>query len=200
MTSTTLIAIDPFTSPSPHASRHVPSLWERSPWLLGCLTTYFRQIIVMTGEQMSVPFLGTHHHWHVGFGETPPPTMLDHFDVVRVSIGLGLHAIDTMLDSGHRVGPLLCCSMHRLLLIPVESGASDRWHAPHSTASHGPSLRCRSQELQPLCHRVWLIPPGQRAAPTATAAVLHTTLSLVCAHVRASRQPDVPRLQQTCRV
>lgn len=148
------------------------------------------------------PLLTTRHQWLIGFGETPPSELPGDFDVVRVGTGLGMCAIDTMIDTGHRVGPLLCCIAHRLLLIPVESGTADRWRAAHSASSRGPALRCGTHGYQPICrNRIWLTPPRPLAASTTTPAVLHDTLSLMRARMRgAARQPFRMRAREAAHV
>jgi hypothetical protein len=146
------------------------------------------------------PLLTTRHHWRVGFGSTPPPELPGDFDVVRVGTGLGMCAIDTMIDTGDRVGPLLYCTAHRLLLIPVEAGTADRWCAAHSACSSGSALRCGRQGYQSLCRsRIWLTPPEPLLASTTAPAVLHDTLSLMRARMRgAARQPFRMRARGVC--
>ncbi|MFJ6437789.1 hypothetical protein [Streptomyces sp. NPDC091416] len=133
------------------------------------------------------PHLSTRHPWRLQFGEAPLPFMLaPELDVVRVSMGLGMAALDEMIDCGNRVGPLLCCIAHRRLLIPVSSGTAHVWRAAHSACEPGPSLRCSPEgPPQSLCHsRFWVAPPEALAYPTTDAVVLHGSLSLMRARMR----------------
>ncbi|MFD6967880.1 hypothetical protein [Streptomyces sp. NPDC059949] len=146
---------------------------------------------VLTGELMP-PLLSTRHPWRLQFGEAPTPFPLPRaIDCVRVGMGLGMAAVDEMIDFGHPVGPLLCCMTHRLLLVPVPSGTADVWRAAHSQCERGPSLRCSSEAPNSSCHhRYWIAPPTALTHPTTDPAVLHHRLSLMRARMRnASHQP-----------
>lgn len=162
-----------------------------------------RKQTVLTGELMT-PLLSTRHPWRLHFGETPLPPMLPRTtDAVRVSMGLGMATLDTMLDSGYRVGPLLCCITHRRLLVPVVSGTAYLWGAVHSVCDAGPSLQCSTQGgPQSFCHdRFWAVPPDPLAHPTTDAAVLHDSLSLMRAQMRdVARQPNGLRAREMCHV
>ncbi|MGW2686321.1 hypothetical protein ACWC6I_24605 [Streptomyces sp. NPDC001414] len=162
-----------------------------------------RKQTVLTGELMT-PLLSTRHPWRLHFGETPLPPMLPRTtDAVRVSMGLGLATLDTMLDSGHRVGPLLCCITHRNLLVPVVSGTAYLWGAAHSVCDAGPALQCSPQGApQSLCHdRFWAVPPDPLARPTTDAAVLHDSLSLMRTRMRdVARQLNGLRAREMCHV
>lgn len=162
-----------------------------------------RKQTVLTGELMT-PLLSTRHPWRLHFGETPLPPMLPRTtDTVRVSMGLGMATLDTMLDSGHRVGPLLCCITHRSLLVPVVSGTAHLWGAAHSVCDAGPSLQCSPQGApQSSSHsRFWAVPPDPVAHPTTDAAVLHDSLSLMRARMRdVARQLSGLRAREICHV
>ncbi|MFI1700379.1 hypothetical protein ACH419_30960 [Streptomyces bobili] len=123
-------------------------------------------------------------------------------DVVRVSMGLGMAALDEMIDGGNRVGPLLCCMTHRRLFVPVAAGTADVWGASHSVCEPGPSLRCSPQEPQPFYHhRFWVAPTESLTYPTTDAVVLHESLSLTRARMRkVTRQPMAIRTRDVCHV
>ncbi|MEV8033608.1 hypothetical protein [Streptomyces sp. NPDC086182] len=149
------------------------------------------------------PLLSTRHAWRLHLSEAPLPPMLPHeTDVVRVGMGLGMAALDAMIDSGNRVGPLLCCITHRRLLVPVESGTAYRWKAAHSVCDTGPSLRCSRQGAQSACHhRFWVAPPESRAYPTTDPRSLHDRLSLVRSHMRNADGHSMGlRVRETCHV
>lgn len=134
------------------------------------------------------PLLSTRHPWQVRFGERPlPPALPGDYDVVRVSVGLGMAAIDTMIDSGEQVGPLLCCMDHRMLLVPVATATAHRWGAAHSKCGAGPALRCEVHGVWATCRsRIWVIPPGPLAYATTDPDALHDRLSLTRARMRNS--------------
>lgn len=147
--------------------------------------------------------LSTRHPWRLHLSEAPLPAMLPpETDVVRVSMGLGMAALDVMIDSGNEVGPLLCCITHRRLLVPVEAGTADLWKAAHSVCDTGPSLQCSRQGAQSVCHhRFWVAPPESRAYPTTDPRTLHDRLSLVRAQLRhADRHPMGLRVREMCHV
>jgi hypothetical protein len=122
-------------------------------------------------------------------------------DVVRVSMGLGMAALDAMIDSGYRVGPLLCCITHQRLLVPVESGTAHQWSAAHSVCDTGPSLQCSRQATESVCHhRFWVAPPESRAHPTTDPRILHDRLSLVRAQMRNVGRHPMGRVREACRV
>ncbi|MFF5019481.1 hypothetical protein [Streptomyces sp. NPDC001165] len=148
------------------------------------------------------PLLSTRHSWRLHFGETPPPPILPRtIDAVRVSMGLGMAALDTMIDSGYQVGPLLCCLTHRMLLIPVRPGTADLWAASHSSSSNGPALQSITQGYQSPCrNRLWITAPEPLTAPTTAPAALHDSLSLMRARIRRKCGPLGPRGREVCHV
>ncbi|UFQ99779.1 hypothetical protein KBP30_00340 [Streptomyces sp. Go40/10] len=133
--------------------------------------------------------LHTRHLWQLGFAEMPRPLALPRdYDVVRVGRGLGLAAIEMMIDQGHRVGPLLCCIEHRTLLVPVRAGTAHWWGAPHSDCGAGPAQRCKTYGGWAACrNRLWMLPAGPLAAVTTEPGALHHHLSQMRARMR-----DVP--------
>lgn len=137
---------------------------------------------------MTPPLLSTRHPWQLRFGETPlPPALPPDIDVVRVSMGLGVAAIDAMIDSGDQVGPLLYCLTHVRLLVPVESGTAELWSAAHSECSTGASLECTAHGHRPVCHaRFWVAPPDPLGRPTTDPAAFHDRLSLVRSQMRTA--------------
>lgn len=153
---------------------------------------------MLTGDLMT-PILSTRHPWRIHFGETPSPATLPlDYDIVRVSMGLGIAAIDTMIDSGHQVGPLLCCLNHSKLLVPVQSGTAYRWRASHSECGTGPLPHCGlygawsvsagSAATRASCRsRFWVLPPQALASATTEPAVFHERLSLKRAEMRDAR-------------
>lgn len=148
------------------------------------------------------PLLSTRHSWRLHFSETPPPDLPRDYDVVRVSMGLGMSAIDHLVETGAAVGPLLCCLAHRMLLVPVEFGTAALWGAAHSFCDTGPSLRCSRQGAQSVCHhRFWVAPPESRAYATTDPRTLHDCLSLVRSQMRnAGRRPIGLRVREMCHV
>jgi hypothetical protein len=150
------------------------------------------------------PLLRTRHTWQVCFGEMPLPSTLPRdFDVVRVSMGLGMAAIEAMIDSCQPVGPLLCCNAHQGLLVPVESGTADVWGASHSQCGAGRMLRCETPRSLRACHnRIWVTPPEPLASVITEARVLHDYLSLTRSLMRhASRlQPGEVHAGEACHV
>ncbi|MFF4755278.1 hypothetical protein ACWD5R_41015 [Streptomyces sp. NPDC002514] len=147
--------------------------------------------------------LSSRHTWRLHLSEAPLPAMLSReTDVVHVGMGLGMAALDAMIDAGKRVGPLLCCIAHRQLRVPVESGTADLWWAPHSVCEAGQSLRCSEYGARSGCqNRFWVIPPEPRACPTTDPGILHDRLSLVRAQLRdADRYPMGLRAQEMCHV
>ncbi|MGW0538040.1 hypothetical protein [Streptomyces sp. NPDC003032] len=145
----------------------------------------------------------TRHSWRLHLSEVPLPAMLPReVDVVRVSMGLGMVALDAMIDDGHQVGPLLCCITHRRLLVPVKSGIASLWSAPHSVCDMGRSLQCAAYGPQVVCQgRFWVIPPEPRAYPTTDPWVLHHCLCLARAQMRnVGKQPAAIGTQAMCHV
>ncbi|MFD8609635.1 hypothetical protein [Streptomyces sp. NPDC059631] len=137
------------------------------------------------------PLLSTRHSWRLFFNEVPlPPPLPSAADVVRVSMGLGMATLDTMIDSGHAVGPALCCPAHRQLLVPVRSGTLRSWMAAHSVCDAGPSVKCSPQALRATCHRFWMAPPDPLASPVTDAAMLHDGLSRMRARMLHAAQPS----------
>jgi hypothetical protein len=142
----------------------------------------------------------------VQFGETPYPLVLpDVFDVVRVGLSLGLHAVDHLIETEQAVGPFLACRLHGALLMPVESGSVDRWSAPHSECSRHSTvrtIRCVQGYGPPCQSRVWveLLERGACAATTDPAA-LHEALSLRRSHLRRSvGTPALSPVREVCHV
>lgn len=53
-----------------------------------------------------VPLLSSRHCWLVSGSQTPLPDLVPRqMDIVRLSWGLGMAAIDAMIDEGRPVGP-----------------------------------------------------------------------------------------------
>ncbi|MFE9250781.1 hypothetical protein [Streptomyces sp. NPDC007088] len=134
------------------------------------------------------PILSPRHPWRLQFSEIPLPAMLPReSDVVHVSMGLGMAALDAMIDFENRVGPLLCCITHRRLLVPVDSGAASLWRASHSVCDTGLTLRCSRQGPPSMCHdRFWVMPPQPRAYSTTDPMTFHHRLSLARSQMRDS--------------
>ncbi|MFF3356746.1 hypothetical protein ACFYWN_29810 [Streptomyces sp. NPDC002917] len=111
-----------------------------------------------------------------------------------------MSAIDTMIDEGQAVGPLLCCAAHRLLFIPVVSGTADLWGAAHSACSNGRRWQCLAhEEYQPCRERFWVAPPQPWSSSTTPHVVLHHTLSLTRARMRSTAtQPFRTRALKVC--
>lgn len=156
---------------------------------------------VLTGELMT-PLLSTRHPWHVGLGDRSiPPALSGDYDVVRVNMGLGLPAIETMVDTGRRVGPVLYCVSHQILIVPVSSGTAYTWGAAHSTCSRGQNLECVAQGYQSRCSRVWLTLPAPDAASITAPAALHDALSVTRARLQTTgRQPFSMCRREVCHV
>ncbi|CAM5502316.1 MULTISPECIES: hypothetical protein [Streptomyces] len=149
------------------------------------------------------PLLSTRHLWQLGFAEIPRPLALPRdYDVVRVGMGLGLTAIEMMIDQGHHVGPLLCCIQHHKLLVPVRAGTAHWWGAPHSDCGRGPAQRCETCGGLAACRsRLWMLPAGPLAAATTEPGALHHHLSQMRSRLRdVSSQPQGARVRETCHV
>ncbi|WP_093802112.1 hypothetical protein [Streptomyces sp. Wb2n-11] len=147
------------------------------------------------------PLLST-HPWQLHFSESPlPPALPRAFDVVHVGMGLGMSALTTMLDTKQAVGPLLCCTTHRMLLVPVESGTADLWRAAHSACTTGSRLMCVTQGYQRSCPpRLWVAPPEPLAASITAPTGLYDALSLMRARMRqpAVRPPSGTPAREVC--
>ncbi|MBY8887273.1 hypothetical protein K7472_20870 [Streptomyces sp. PTM05] len=130
--------------------------------------------------------------WRLRLGETPgPEEVARRYDVVRITSALGFAGLDVLRDADRPVGPVLCCAAHRYLFVPVPTGASYRWRAPHSVCAARPECEgygpCRS--------RFWAIPPEPECAAVTDDGELHDALSLVSARMRrAASWPGPPRL------
>ncbi|GGP78648.1 hypothetical protein GCM10010278_66400 [Streptomyces melanogenes] len=102
--------------------------------------------------------LATRSSWHVQFAPLPPHRGVD---VVHTNLRLGLSALDDLRDEGGAVGPVLCCPEHQAVLIPVEEGTADRWHAPHSQCLRA-GWQCRpgygTNTVRRCAGGVWLLP------------------------------------------
>lgn len=148
------------------------------------------------------PLLNTRHLWHLRFAEIPlPPVLPRDYDIVRVGMGLGLAAIDTLIDEGQPVGPLLCCIEHHKLLVPVRAGTAHWWGAPHSDCEDGPAQPCQTHGPWSACRRMWAVPPGPRQTATTEPGALHHHLSQVRARMRnVSGRPQGARVREVCHV
>ncbi|MDN3260800.1 hypothetical protein QWJ26_13445 [Streptomyces sp. CSDS2] len=137
--------------------------------------------------------LSSTHLWQLAFAEIPRPGALPRdYDVVRVSMRLGLPAIDMMINQGHRVGPLLCCTEHLRLLVPVRAGTAHWWGASHSDCVDGSEQRCGMTGGWAACRgRLWILPAGRRTATTTEPGALHHHLSQM-----RSRMRDVSGLSE----
>ncbi|MER6372583.1 hypothetical protein ABT255_30205 [Streptomyces mirabilis] len=155
---------------------------------------------VTTGVLMN-PLASTRKPWQLTFAESPHPAGLPpRHDIVRTGMGLGLPALDALREQADSVGPILCCPVHRLLLIPVEAGTADTWQAPHSTCSPGTVQHCLDLEYRgytPQCGRFWLL-GGQNSQATTDAAALHHSLSLTRSRMRSApcRSRNSRRVQE----
>lgn len=140
------------------------------------------------------PKASTRQLWQLTFAESPHPAGLPtRHDVVRTGMGLGLPALDALREQADSVGPILCCTSHQLLLIPVEAGTADTWQAPHSTCRPGTMQHCLDREYRgyaPRCGRFWLL-GGQDSQAITDAGALHHSLSLTRSRLRSS--PCRPR-------
>jgi hypothetical protein len=123
--------------------------------------------------------------WHIATAEQPRPAVLPpRHDVVRTSAGLGLPAVERLRKEGEPVGPVLYCSAHGVLLIPVEAGTAGTWGAPHSSCfSQGQGQwRCVDPEQSSSlvrCARLWFLPSHDSCgySPVTAHAALHDGLS-----------------------
>ncbi|MEU0215053.1 hypothetical protein ABZ281_07965 [Streptomyces sp. NPDC006265] len=154
---------------------------------------------VPTGVLMN-PLSSPRQPWQLTFAESPHPDGLPpRHDIVRTGMGLGLPALDALQEQADNVGLILCCIVHRLLLIPVEAGTADTWQAPHSTCRPGPMRHCLDLEhsgYTPQCGRFWLL--GDRNLQATTdAAALHHSLSLTRSRMRSTpHQASIARRVQ----
>lgn len=143
--------------------------------------------------------LSSRHPWHIGIGEQPPPILPSAYDTVRVRMALGLRAIDDLVDIGSAVGPLRYCLAHRQLDVPVESGTTNRWLAPHSVCTPGPGAPCPpvGHRSQP-CVRLWVAPPHPFPSAITAADALHHALSLGRSPMQTAHRPPGPHRPEVC--
>ncbi|WP_327357728.1 hypothetical protein [Streptomyces sp. NBC_01304] len=109
-------------------------------------------------------------------------------------------AIEDMIDTSDQVGPLLCCSLHLCLIVPVKGGTADVWKAAHSECEAGPAPRCTTQHLDSRCpNRFWATPSAEVASDLTDAAALHHRLSLMRTRMRdADRHSLGARAGELC--
>ncbi len=158
---------------------------------------------VPTGVSMP-PSFSTTQPWHFTLSESPRPAGLPtNHDIVSTSVGVGLPAVEALREQPDAVGPILCCPLHQVLLIPVAAGTAHVWHAPHSRcrpggrwdcaelADHGPGP-CRS--------RFWIFDHSQ--ASITKAGDLFDTLSLTRSRLRRPVSSACPghRVREVARV
>ncbi|GGV50538.1 hypothetical protein GCM10010245_79640 [Streptomyces spectabilis] len=104
--------------------------------------------------------------------DDPLPAALRHgpVDVVRVSMGVGIPALNAMLRQGQGM-PVLCCPAHHVMHVPVPAGTASAWRAPHSVCLPGTQWGCadlRYGPPQPYDARVLVLPArpaGDAPAP-----------------------------------
>ncbi|MEU6405299.1 hypothetical protein [Streptomyces sp. NPDC046985] len=135
--------------------------------------------------------LSSRHSWILAFGEAPAALPSAH-DTVRVSLALGLSAIDGLVTDEAGVGSVKCCLVHSQLLVPVESGTAIRWHAPHSVCVSG-TPRCAAEGYR-RCLALWMTPPRRGTDPLTAADALHEALSRTRSRMRTGRG-----VRQVCR-
>ncbi|MFD4634838.1 hypothetical protein ACFVYR_36005 [Streptomyces sp. NPDC058284] len=131
--------------------------------------------------------MSSRHCWRLSGGETPLPDLVPReTDMVRVGWGLGMASIDAMIDIGEPVGPLLCCTLHKRLLVPVVSGTASWWSAPHSDYGRGRMLHCSLQGPESVCvgRRFWVLPPEPRVYATTDPQRLYDSLGLTRTQLR----------------
>lgn len=136
-----------------------------------------------------MPLLSSRHCWRVIGSESPLPDLVPRqVDIVRLSWGLGMAALDVMIDNGKPVGPLLCCTTHQRLLVPVTDGTVSWWRAPHSEfhCGRGRLLQCSTQGPEGVCQgrRFWLVPPEPRVYATTDPQGLYDLLGQARTHLR----------------
>lgn len=135
----------------------------------------------------SSPLLSRLRLWDVRLDERPHPDVLPSaFDVVRVGAGVGKPAVDA-LNAGE-AGPVMVCTRHQLLFIPVPPGTADWWRAAHSQCRPGRQWLCMDPEdpqWSPVrCGpRLWLV-PGRDCGATTVPEALHESLSRTRARLR----------------
>lgn len=133
----------------------------------------------LPGEPIT-PLLSTSFPRQLSFGETvlpfAPPC---DFDAARVSMGLGMATIDTVIDSGDSVGPLQCC-------ITQLSGGVRLWGAASdSVYDAGSILQGGTHEFRSQYHyRFRASRPEPSAYSTAEPGAFHDGLSLTGARKR----------------
>lgn len=153
------------------------------------------------GELM-MPLLSSRHCWRVVGSESPLPDLVPRqVDIVRLSWGLGMAALDGMIDNGMPVGPLLCCTTHQRLLVPVAAGTASWWRAPHSEVQCGQGrlLQCSTQGPEGVCHgrRFWLLPPEPRVYATTDPQGLYDLLGRARTHLRHVALPSMQASTRT---
>ncbi|MEU6346891.1 hypothetical protein ABZ883_38785 [Streptomyces sp. NPDC046977] len=120
--------------------------------------------------------------WQVAFTELPHPVGLpDRHDVVRTGMGLGLPALEAMLERREAVGPILCCPSQQVVIVPVAAGTADVWAAPHSLCRPGAQWHCTEPGYPSCSGRLWI----SGGAAITEAAALHHSLSLTRSRLRS---------------
>lgn len=132
--------------------------------------------------------------WQLALSELPRPAGLPpQHDVVATAMGVGLPAVEALrVQPVTTVGPILCCPLHRFLLIPVPAGTAKVWQAPHSRCL--PGWRWDCAELlgsgPARCgSRFWLFDGLQAQAALTDARALYESLS----RTRSRLRTPVPR-------
>lgn len=140
--------------------------------------------------------LRSDHLWQFALGEQPPTGLSSDLASVRVSMALGLHAIDALIGDGTDVGPVKYCLIHRQLVVPVEADTVHRWRAAHSECV--PAARSRGCGAGGYhgCTGLWVTRPGPARTTVTPAGPLHDALSLTRARLRTAPGTHYPRHQE----
>ncbi|SNT33353.1 hypothetical protein SAMN05216252_12139 [Actinacidiphila glaucinigra] len=126
--------------------------------------------------------------WQLALSEWPRPAGLPaQHDIVATAMGVGLPAVEALRLQPATVGPILCCPLHRFLLIPVPAGTAEVWQAPHSRCLPGGRWDCA--ELlgsgPARCgSRFWLFDGVQAPAAVTNARDLYDSLSRTRSRLR----------------
>jgi len=107
------------------------------------------------------------HHaaalWRVRPGEYPRPPALSRehqWDGLSLGHGLGLAAFESMLLHGRQVGPVMSCTIHQVVHVPVTPWDGRR--LGKGLAVRPFDLSCLRESFRPYNEcpgRMWLLPP-----------------------------------------
>jgi hypothetical protein len=116
--------------------------------------------------------------WHIALGEQPHTRLPPDLASVRMSMALGMPAIDALVGDGTDVGPVKYCLAHGQLVVPVEAETVHRWRAAHSDCVPAAGTRNCGAGGYRNCIGLWVTRPGSERGAVTPAGALHEALSL----------------------